>query len=284
MHSLRYNPLTKRWMLLGGQLEHSLHITAAHQLEIGKNPHFLAANHPKSPFEMEPAAKPPVANGLLYAPELPVGEYELLLHQGHQEINQWKAAEWEAWIMLLQHRLLQAHRNPYLQHARFIFDSSKQASTLPQRRVGDLIVTRQPLVPDQAIAIELVDMLLERETAFIVAHDHFGTLYVPSAPSYADELWYLPRVLQPDFTAVHGANRTGLAQTLTLIMRMLGTAHLQFDWVIEIHTLLADKDRERSWWLQFYREPHANQLPLAIQRLPETYVQQLRYALAAQTS
>lgn len=280
MHSLRYNPLTGRWMLLGGQLEHSLHVTSAHQLEIGKNPHFLAANHPKSPFAMEPSDKPPLATGLLYAPELPVGEYELLLHQGQEEVAQWSAAHWEAWIMLLQHRLLQAHRNPYLQHVRFLFDSAKQTSTLPHRRVGDLIVTRQPLVPDQAISIELVDSLLEREPAFIVAHDKFGTLYVPSAPSFADELWYLPKSLQPDFSAVHGPSRTALAETLRLIMRMLGVAHLQFEWVIEIHTLLGAKDRERSWWLQLYREPHANQLPLAIQRLPETYVQQLRYALA----
>ena len=267
-------------MLLGGQLEHSLHVTSAHQLEIGKNPHFLAANHPKSPFAMEPSDKPPLATGLLYAPELPVGEYELLLHQGQEEVAQWSAAHWEAWIMLLQHRLLQAHRNPYLQHVRFLFDSAKQTSTLPHRRVGDLIVTRQPLVPDQAISIELVDSLLEREPAFIVAHDKFGTLYVPSAPSFADELWYLPKSLQPDFSAVHGPSRTALAETLRLIMRMLGVAHLQFEWVIEIHTLLGAKDRERSWWLQLYREPHANQLPLAIQRLPETYVQQLRYALA----
>lgn len=265
-------------MLLGGQLEHTLHITSAHQLEIGHNAHFIAATHPRSPFELEPSASGPIANHLLYAPEEAIGEYELILHKGTEEVSQWTSEHFEAWIMLIQHRLLQANNNPFLQHVRFIFDSAKQTSSLPYRRVGDLIITRQPLVADQAIAIELMDLLLSREAAFIVVEDHFGSFYVPSAPSYADELWYLPKQVKPDFSAVHGSARTALAESLVLMFKMLSAAHLQFDWVIEIHTLLSSKQKEFSWWLQLYREPHANQLPLAIQRLPETYVQQLRYA------
>lgn len=283
MPTLRYNPVTAQWSLLGGQSEHTVHITQAHIQEQARHPELLAACYPNSPFAIESEDAPiPTNEHLLYAEEPAVGEYELLLYRGEQDIFTWNSALWEGWLELLQTRLLAFHRNPYLHSVRVVLHTGLQQSTAPLfRRVGDLIATSRPLTGQlPLLSPELIKLMIDREAAFTVLHDPHGSLQAPSAPTHADELWYLPSGHSPRLETLRGNELRSLAKTLEVTCAALRRSHLNHDYLFTIHTTMGVPDAEGSWWLQLHRHvPHGTILP--VQSPPEMLVQRLRYAIGS---
>lgn len=283
MPTLRYNPVTMQWSLLGGHTEHTVHITHAHIQEQARHPELLAACYPNSPFALEGEDAPiPTNDHLLYAEEPAVGEYELMLYRGDQDVFTWDSSLWQAWVELLQSRLLAFHRNPYLHSVRVAMHTGLQQSAAPAyRRVGDLIATSRPLSGHLALlSPELIKLLLERESAFTVFHNPYGSLQAPSAPTHADELWYLPNGHVPRLEAIRGAELAGLAKTLEVSCAALRKSHLNHDYVFTFHTTMGVPDAIGSWWLQMHRHvPHGTVLP--VQTPQEQLVQRLRYAVGS---
>lgn len=280
MYTFRYNPSVGRWVLLGGAVTQSLHLTSAHLIHDERDAEFVAATYPRQPFIVEPPERFGHPDDLLYAEQPPVGEYELLLYRGPEPMAAWDAKLWERWIMLVQRRLIQLLHNPYLHHVRLTYRTAAEQGIDGFHRVGDLMATSHPIAGEPAeLTAEMAAKIREREPLFTVHADQFGSLQVPSAPLYYDEVWYLPHHARSSLEMVHGEEREGLARTLAMLMRKLRSVHRDRQYILELHTSLAPENEEITWWIQVYREMHHDSL-LPVQPLPETVVQQLRYTLS----
>jgi len=280
MHTFRYNPAAKRWVLLGEPLPHQLAVGEAHRLEGKRRDLFFAATYPQSPFDLEPGEHIGApAGGLLYAERPPVGEYEVLLYAGSEPVMIWREGEWEAWARLVQERLLQLYRNPHLHYVDVVLRTATQGTAEPYLRAGDLVATSHPLAGHQdELTAELAEKLAEREQAFIVHADAHGTLLAASAPTLPDELWYLPRTAHPGFERATAAQCRALAEVLAGILpRLRAAAEAHF--TVRLHTSLAPHS-DLTWWIQIYRDvPMHAADPLPLQRLPELLVKELRETL-----
>ena len=279
MHTFRYNPVAKQWVLLGDALPHELRVSEAHRLDAHQPGPFFAASYPESPFQLEPGeALGRPAGSLLYAERPPVGEYELLLYGGAEPIALWRAQEWEGWLRLVQQRLSQLYHNPHLHYATVSLRTGLQHTAQPYLRAGDLVASSHPVSGQTAeLSAELAGRLAEREQAFILHADRFGTLLAASAPTLADELWYLPATAHPGFETQSKEARHALAETLASLMSRLRTSERHY--AIRLHTSL-QASSDLTWWLQIYHDMpmHAAEA-LPLQRLPELLVRELREEL-----
>jgi hypothetical protein len=281
MYAFRYNPLVKRWVLLGGPIQQHIELSSAHFLGGATHKEFVAATYPKQPFLVEPPETFGEAPGLAYKEEPPVGEYELLLYSGDKNLADWGVDEWDAWLQLAQHRLLQLHHNPYLHHVQLTLRTAAEHSIAKFHWVGDLIATSHPIAGNPIeLTAELAQKICQREAVFTLHKDEYGSLQVPSAPTFHDEVWYLPTEIRAGIEGVHGKERQAVAQLLAWVIGRLRTVHPHFHYALTIHTVLAGDHDDACWWFQLHREvPNAEFSALPIQPLPELVLQQLRYVL-----
>ena len=281
MYTFRFNPLCEQWVILGGPVFAAQQITEAHLLDTDKKNDFVAAAFPKSPFIMDPpTAKHLVPDPLVHASQPPVGEYELLLYRGDKQFYARGVKEWEKWLLLLQQRLSGFQHNPHLHFINVSLHTQALESVEQYQRVGDVIATSHPVsgVP-RVLDVELAEKIHKKESLFALIDDIRGRLYVPSAPLYDKEVWFIPAKYRSSIAHIDASERTHLAAILAALFSSLKKEHPHEEYVLTIHTNLIKPAKEVTWWLQLYRAEPGVASPLPVRRLPEAFVQQLRYLL-----
>lgn len=270
MHTLRYNPSTLRWGLYGPPLPERLEVLNAHLVD--KDPSvFTAAVHPANPFVLA-SDEGEVAhhNELMRAERPAVGEYELLLYKGKVPFAQWGVAEWEGWLGLVQQRLLALQHNPHLGWLQVALDTGLLDTVAGYQRVGELIGCSVSLGENAHLTEETLHRLYDHEQLFRVMENQVATVQVPSAPTFAREIWYLPRQAVLGFEEVHGAARSDLAEQLHALYQREYQGHRM---QLRIYTYPAEYDLTYSWWVQLFT---GDEPVLPIHPRPEGLVHRLR--------
>lgn len=282
MHTFRFNPVFNQWVLLGAPVTVPLEIKESQLLDIGKQAGLAAATYPRQPFLLEPNAKhqSPIDKSLLYASQSPVGEYELLLFTEEAAPYDWTAKQWDSWLMLIQQRITQLHHNPYLHFVYFTFHTAALHSTNGYQRVGDLIAASHP-VSGMSVHLdeETAEKLRKKEDLFVVTDTGEGDLYVPSAPLYAKEVWYLPKTYRSGIDQIEKKEREALAHILAKLMPALHAEFPEAQFCVTIHTSMAGMADDTTWWLQLYQLEYGQLGPLPVHPLPEAFVQHLHFLL-----
>jgi len=277
MHTFRFNPVFKQWVLLGTSYAATPTITKNNLLDVGRNGKFVAANHPRQPFLLEPSNQKDHSD-LVYAGESPVGEYELMLYEGKDPLFVWGAKEWEGWLNLVQRRLLQLQHNPHLHYVHLTVDTGMlKAVDGDFQRVGDLIAASHPLCGMSTLLDrEMADKIRHKEQIFTVQEDGYGTLIVPSAPTRQHEVWYLPMVSRSSLARLDPAERKALARTLSVLVGELKAAYPHEEFNLSFHTDLLGNQPEQLWWLQVHQTEPGVESPLPVRALPELFVRKLQ--------
>ncbi len=280
MHTFRFNPVFRHWVLLGNPVSHEVHLESAHLLHSGTKAEFLAAVNPKQPFVMDPPRSPGTAL-TLYNEQPPLGEYELLLYSGQLSFAAWKVKEWEQWLALVQHRILHVHHNPHLHHIEIALHTGWAASVGNEyQRVGDLIATSHPIAGSvPLLEHEIIEKLRRTERGYIIHDGDDGLIYAPSAPLFEKEVWYVPHHQDGAFEHLSPAIRTHTAEALALIMKGMLTEWPEEHFVLELNTELVDKREDASWWVRIYQETRQVPATLQVRPLPEKFVRDLAYIL-----
>jgi hypothetical protein len=277
MYTFRYNPVHNQWVILGSPFPtHHLEIQDANLLDVGKNDRLMAASFPNQPFVLEPPAEKSyrLEKGLLFGSEPPVGEYELLLYKGPEHLLSWDARQWTEWLSLLQHRLRLFHHNPHLHFIQCSLSSSLTQTTQPSQRVGDLWASRLALGEEPPLLTEdLVEKLGEKEVLFFVLQDELGSLYVPSAPLFEKEAWYIPADYKSGMENMTENEKSHLAGILATLLTGLKLKYTHQHFGLRVHTSLGENQKS-TWWIQVYQEPTLAQ-PLPLRDLPEKFVLEL---------
>ena len=281
MHTFRFNPVFRQWVLLGTSYAATPHIEKGHLLDVGRKGSLVAATHPRQPFLLEPSASSKDHDDLLYSGHSPVGEYELLLSTDKDPFYTWDAKAWEAWLELAQIRVGQARHNPHLHHVNLtVHTGVAEAVEGGYQRVGDLIATSHPLCGFATlIDREMAAKMRVKENIFVVRDDADGTLIVPSAPLHQHEVWYLPKEARGSFADIAKKERKSLAKVLSLLLQELKAAYPHEEFLLSFHTALLGSDLEHTWWLQIHRAEVGVESPLAVQALPELFVRKLHQIL-----
>jgi hypothetical protein len=282
MYTFRFNPVFEQWVLLGEPVPQTLLIQEAHKiLPLFKEaPDFYAATYPGQPFILDHPATKKHVDDLLYAPQAPVGEYEVILYTGKTPFKNWTQKEWQQWLALGIERFRQLHLNPYLHFVTLkLFTRSLMSAGDEHQRVGDLIAASHPLSGMSApVSAELIEKLLKKEQLFVVDHSTHGSLYIPTAPLHHHEIWYLPKG-EHHIDTLPAAERTALATTLAHTFSILQEEFPEEHWVMTVHTPMASTEEQGQWWIQIHQET-AETSPLKILPLPERFTFLMRQLLS----
>jgi hypothetical protein len=148
--------------------------------------------------------------------------------------------------------------------------------------VGDLVATSHPIAGTaQHLTEELLHKIQHSESLFQVHAGEHGFLYVPSAPLYSHEVWYLPATHATSIDQLRRAEREELAYTLSLLMGVLQGEFPQEKYVLTIHTGMAGGASHRGcWWVQVHRDTAGDTAVVPVRPLPEKFVLLLRQLLA----
>jgi hypothetical protein len=281
MHTYRYNPLFHRWVLLGTPVPHTVQLEEASLLlSPHKGGQFLAAEHPEQPFLIDPPAHHGTAE-LLHQERPPVGEYELMLHTRHIPLHEWGSDEWSAWLHLLVKRLRRIHGNPHLHHVQIAFHTGWCLTTGSKfQRVGDIIATSHEVAgAAPLLSHELLEKLRARERNYILHDGRDGTLYVPSAPQFEKEVWYVPHDQNGSVAEADTKTLGHTAEALALLMKaMIGEWRAEH-FVLEVHTSLANVPEDSSWWIRVYQEARRTPATLTVVPMPEKFARDLGYVI-----
>jgi hypothetical protein len=258
MRSFRFNPVFQQWVMVGAPDIEPETLTSAHLLDIGKNPHFVAAHYPRRLFTLEPpdsgVPRSPLQNDILMTEQPALGEYELLLYQGTADFWQFGTAEWMHWLSLLQHRLRQLARNPHLHHVAVWLPTAKLFSLRGYLRVGEVVATAHPLqYPRGNLDHELAEKL-RREKLHTLYTGEEGWLYVPSAPLHPQEMWYLPYAAGSSIEEAKIGQRREVAYVLSRLLNILHGEWPEQSWVIQVHTEVVGGHHGSMWWVQIYAD------------------------------
>ncbi|HSI20144.1 MAG TPA: hypothetical protein VLA04_00315 [Verrucomicrobiae bacterium] len=280
MHTYRFNPVFRQWVLLGSSVAHALQVTEGNLLHSGKRGDFLAANHPRPPFLMDPPPRHGTSS-TLYSEQPPVGEYELLLYRGKKHLKSWKAKEWHAWLQLLQQRLLHIHHNPHLHHAQVMMHTGWLHTVNDEyQRVGEIIATSHPVAGDvPLIDHELITKLRRAERGYLLHDATDGTIYAPSAPLFNKEVWYIPPSQGSSVEKASAVACLHTSEALALLMSALLNEWGKENFVVELHTALTDKKEDATWWVRIYQEERKMAATLDVVALPEKFIRDLSYLL-----
>jgi hypothetical protein len=276
MHTFRFNPLFKHWVVLGTPMGHQLELNPGHLLHSGGKSHFLAATNPEQPFVLDSPGRKPTGT-TLYEEQPPLGEYELLLYRGDAKVSHWRAIEWEQWLELIQQRLRHFQHNPNLHHVEVRFHTSWVNTVGPAMlRVGDVIATSHP-VAGRAPLLEhdLIAKLRKRERSYVLHDADDGFIYVPSAPLFEKEVWYAPIEQDSSIADCSAAGRRHTAEGLSLLMGALMKEWPNEHFAVELHTALIGTDNEVSWWVRVYQEARRLPATLTVLPLPEKFLREL---------
>lgn len=280
MHTYRFNPVFRHWVLLGTPVSHELKIGAAHLLHSGSKSDFLAAVNPEQPFVMDPPSAHGTATAL-HSEQAPVGEYEILLYGGSHALKSWGSKEWAAWLELLQKRVLHLHNNVHVAHCQFAFHSGWLDSVGDEyRRVGDLVATSHPIAGSAPLLEhELVTKLRQAERGYILHDGPDGVIYAPSAPLFEKEVWYIPADQDGAFERAEAQTRLHTAEALALVMKGMLKEWPHEHFVVELNTALVNKSADATWWIRIYQEAKRIPATLTVLPLPEKFVRDLSYLL-----
>lgn len=279
MYTFRFNPLFHHWVVLGRPVGHGVFIEPAHLLHNGKPGVFVAATNPRQPFLLDPPNQVGTS-ATLHREQPPIGEYELLLYSGEIALAKWTAKEWDQWLGLLQQRLLHFHQNPELHHVMVSLHTGWLAGAGENyQRVGELVATSHPVAGGQTLMDEeLLTKLREREKGYVLHDSHDGVIYVPSAPLYEKEVWYIPES-EGMAESLSSRERQHAAEALALLSRALLMTWPDSHFVLEIHTVLGKGPEGKRWWARFYQEERGIPASLNVVPLPEPFVRELNYLL-----
>ncbi len=280
MHAFRYNPVFHQWVLVGPQpIPTAITLNTSALLDGGKSSApFVAAHLPHQPLVFDPLeVTMGVEEGQVYASEPPVGEYELLLYRGPEDVFTWTAAQWTGWLELVQQRVRQLHTNEHLQHVHVQFNTGLRKQVEGYHRVGDLVAATQELVGmSTLITDEIATKLHERERFFELHHDTLVHLILPAAPLHENEMWFLPHRHHPSVESVGADERAGMGQLLALLMAHLHHEFPQAEWMVRVHSGMATHAPHLCWWLQVYQAVGTEKPALAVHTLPEYFLKKLR--------
>lgn len=273
MYSLRYNPVFKQWVLVGPPVLPFEEITESQLLTVGKGYHFIAASYPRHILQPDfDDVKREHRPDMLHLEHPPVGEYDLLLYAGEKGFWEWGSEQWGHWLVLLQNRVAQMHKNLNIRHLHIELRTSQLNSIQEYQRVGDVIGTTHPIQERQP---ELDNDLLDRlrqEELFAIFLGETGWLYAPSAPLEEKELWYLPYIAHSGIEKAGEAVRGELAKVMAQLMRKLHGEWPDEDYRIIIYSNLAHQTDQLCWWVRIHKEqPHIHpSLPVTL--APEGFV------------
>ncbi|MEI6477525.1 MAG: hypothetical protein WCO52_00870 [bacterium] len=255
MHTFRYNPVFRQWVLLGSPVATPLEVTDAQLLNIGRGTDLVAASYPRQPFILDPGSKRPESDQRLYSDEPAVGDYELFLYGGKKHFFEWQAKQWEEWLVLAQHRIIQLHHNPHLHYVSLILATSALDTVKGYQRVGDLVSTSHPVAGEIPLMThELADKLLAKERSYIVHEGKHGSLRVPSAPLGEQEVWYVPTEYERGIEQMGAAGRKECATVLAKLVSSLHTEFPRAQYVLTVYTAMASHKEETTWWIRISRE------------------------------
>jgi hypothetical protein len=283
MYTFRFNPIFQQWVILGEPIPQALIIQDAHKIvpNLASAPDFQAATYPRQPFVIEPESTKKHEDELLFAPQSPVGEYELILYTGTVQFFEWSSKEWSQWLLLAAERFRAIHLNPHLHFAILkVLTKGLHSAGEEYMRVGDFIATSHPLAGmSLPVSHEIITKLIEKEKLFVVRHDEYGALYVPTAPLNVHEVWYLPRHTET-FDAMTSAARTSLAKTLAAAFAALHEEFPEEHWCMTLHTPMAQGPHDMSWWIQIHQDTSSQNTLLPIKGFPERFAFLMRHAVA----
>lgn len=280
MHTFRYNPVFEQWVVLGSPIiSHPINLKQF--IDVGETKHFVAANYPRHPFLLDPNDVEKTKQELVYSSRPAVGEYELLLYKGDEDLTQWSVSLWEEWLGLLQTRLMQAHHNPHLSAAKFVLYTRSQTTVNDgMMRVGDLVITSHPIAGSTPVlSEELAHKILKKERIFTLLEGEFGSIQIPSAPLYEKELWLIPKHFKSGVERIDKKEKQDLAEVLMQTFKLLSLEFEESYFVLQIHTSFTEPDEPSTWWLQIYQEPSDMQSALTTRAFPENLVAKLKKVL-----
>lgn len=276
MYTFRFNPVCEQWVLLGTPVPTDLSIKPSHLLDVGKRDGFMAATYPRQPFILDAERPKQHSPDRLYADQQPVGEYELLLAEHQQPFFKWQAAQWEAWLSLVQQRIVQFHHNPQLHYLYLALDTGAlDTAGKNYQRVGDLVAVSHPVFgEDLVMTAELAEKICARESIYTVAENEYGRLQVPSAPLHEHEAWYIPKRQVSGIEQLTKQERKALAETLADFMAVVHDEWPEDRYLLTLHTSLAAKHRDLLWWVQIHKKT-GDLGALPVRPLPERFVRDL---------
>jgi hypothetical protein len=281
MHTFRFNPVFRQWVLLGSPVPVQVEVTAAQLLSIGKGNDLVAATYPKQPFILDPKPGVPKtpAGERLYADEPALGEYELFLYGGKHHFYDWKQKQWEAWLTLAQQRILQFHHNPHIHFAALSLHTSALDSVSGYQRVGDLIGTSHQIAGEMPLLTPtLADKLFAKERGYVLHESKQGRLQVPSAPLGEQEVWYVPTAYKRGIEQIGKSEREECAFVLAKLFPALHEEYPRDNYVLTVYTAMADHKEEITWWIRIQRQA-THTTPVQSRPYPEGFLRTLRILL-----
>ena len=283
MYTFRFNPVFQQWVILGEPVPHTLILQDGHKIvpTLQDAPDFFAATYPRQPFLLDPEHIKKHEDDLLYAPQSPVGEYELLMYSGSKSFFEFSGDEWGQWLLLLSERFRHIHMNPHLHFAMVRLLTRGLQSAGPELlRVGDLIAASHPLSGmSVTMPHDLIHKLIEKERLFVIHHSEHGALYIPTAPLHEHELWYLPKTTST-LDSMSASSRSELAEILSAVFAVLGQEFPGEFWSMTVHTPMAGVANDSSWWIQFHQEVMQEASILPLKPFPERFAFTMRHVLA----
>ena len=251
MHTYRYNPVYKAWYLIGAPIVEPEKISEG-MLYAPNKGDFVAASYPREVFVMEPPKKKEYQvdhHDLLHLSQPPVGEYDLLLYRKEADFWHFTSKHWEKLLELLQLRIMAAQQNVHIQYLDFTINTALLYSFQGYLRVGDLVSSSHQIFEDsEVITGELLNKL-KKETLFSIRDDVTGWVYVPSAPKYCKEVWYIANKAG----GFEGAEKKELAAFLAKLLTFLHEEWIDESWIVKLHTSFTGSRADSHWWVQIYQ-------------------------------
>lgn len=287
MYTFRFNAACNQWILLGEPLPSLLTIQKANLINAAaaaRATDFVAATYPRQPFVLDALQKPGSRSHeeLVYAEQPPFGEYELLLYTGTESFFAWSSETWDGWFVLLAERLRQIRHNHHVHYVSMVLHTSGLHTAGPEyQRVGDLIAASHPLIGmGDVLPSHVIEKIREKERLFVIHEDKVGDVYVPSAPRYSKELWFLPAAPDVSVGSLNAPQRKGIGQVLTMLFTVLHAEFPGSHFVLRIHTDFERDKHGHSWWLQIHEQENASTGTLPVVQAPERFVLLMRQLLA----
>lgn len=282
MNSYRYNPVYKKWYLIGAPIIEPEKISKGMILDPSNRGDFLAASYPRELFVLDAPSKKDFQlqhTDVLHLSNPPLGEYDLLLYKGGADFWNFTSGQWEKLLEQLQLRILAVHKNLAVQYLDFTLSTKLLYSFQGYLRVGDLVGASHQIFEDYAdISFELAEKL-KAETLFEISQGKHGRLYAPCAPKYNKEVWYISNKIG-GFESASTGEVVEVASYLAKLISFLRQEWIEENWTIKLHTSINASREEMVWWFQIYQD-NSNQSSLIHgilpQRLnPEGYVHLLK--------
>lgn len=274
-YTYRYNPIEARWVMVGPPIPPPERLEAKPPKD--RKQLFSWMAYPRDLFVVEPVhtrKQPP--KDTVYLEQQPVGEYEVLLYHGDTDTYQWTAKEWKGWLELVQSRLVGLYQNPYVHIVRCSVPLSQRHTAEPAYRVGELIATSHPVIPEvPSLADELVHKIHRLEKGYVVHDVTEAFVYVASAPTYPDETWIVPRTARGGFIQAEAKALREAAELLEWLFVRLRDEFPKNEYVLELHVNF-EQDDEAAWWIRVYKQPGTTEAGLTAQMYPEVLAHTLK--------